>query len=79
MARENDLRQAVEQSLLPIYYQPIVDLATGSQLRRLRTLGCEYGQGFLFSEPLSCEETQALLTSWSPGGVAAQGDRVSRA
>ena len=29
LARQNELRQAVEQSLLPIHYQPIVDLATG--------------------------------------------------
>ncbi len=29
LARQNELRQAVEQSLLPIHYQPIVDLETG--------------------------------------------------
>jgi EAL domain-containing protein (putative c-di-GMP-specific phosphodiesterase class I) len=29
-ARENDLRQAVEESLLPVHYQPIVDLASGA-------------------------------------------------
>jgi diguanylate cyclase (GGDEF)-like protein/PAS domain S-box-containing protein len=29
MARENELRQAVERSLLEIHYQPIVELATG--------------------------------------------------
>ena len=29
LARENELRQAVEQSLLRVHYQPIVDLATG--------------------------------------------------
>jgi EAL domain-containing protein (putative c-di-GMP-specific phosphodiesterase class I) len=34
---ENDLRQAVEQSLLPIHYQPIVDLATG-RIRGLEAL-----------------------------------------
>ena len=31
------------------------------QLRRLRTLGCEYGQGYLFSRPLSGEATRALI------------------
>jgi diguanylate cyclase (GGDEF)-like protein/PAS domain S-box-containing protein len=30
VARENDLRQAVEESLLEVHYQPIVDLVNGS-------------------------------------------------
>lgn len=34
------------------------------QLRRLRTLGCEYGQGFLFSRPIACEATHTLLAQW---------------
>jgi EAL domain-containing protein (putative c-di-GMP-specific phosphodiesterase class I) len=42
-------------------------------------LGCEYGQGFLLSEPLSAEETQMLLASWSPAQVAVLGDRVTQA
>ena len=37
----------------------------GSQLRRLRALGCERGQGFLFSQPLSRPATEALLKGWS--------------
>jgi diguanylate cyclase (GGDEF)-like protein/PAS domain S-box-containing protein len=36
------------------------------QLRRLRDLGCEYGQGYLFSTPLSVEMTETLLAGWSP-------------
>ena len=36
VARENDLRQAVEQSLLEVHYQPIVDLAIGRDLRDSR-------------------------------------------
>jgi EAL domain-containing protein (putative c-di-GMP-specific phosphodiesterase class I) len=47
------------------------------QLRRLRTLGCEYGQGFLFSRPLSAERTRALLCSWSARDVAVIGDQVA--
>jgi EAL domain-containing protein (putative c-di-GMP-specific phosphodiesterase class I) len=50
-----------------------------AQLRRLRTLGCEYGQGFLFSEPVSADDTQALLASWSSEQVAAIGDRATPA
>jgi diguanylate cyclase (GGDEF)-like protein/PAS domain S-box-containing protein len=37
----------------------------GSQLRRLRALGCERGQGFLFSQPLSRQDTETLLKGWS--------------
>ena len=48
-----------------------------TQLRRLRKLGCEYGQGFLFSLPRSAEETQALLAGWSPTRAAELGGRVS--
>jgi diguanylate cyclase (GGDEF)-like protein/PAS domain S-box-containing protein len=46
------------------------------QLQRLRTLGCEYGQGFLFSPPLSAGDTEMLLVGWSPARTAALGDRV---
>jgi len=49
------------------------------QLQRLRTLGCEYGQGYLFSPAVSVQEAQVLLSSWRIDEVAALGDRVSRA
>jgi diguanylate cyclase (GGDEF)-like protein/PAS domain S-box-containing protein len=49
------------------------------QLRRLRALGCEYGQGFLFSEPLSGGQTETLLAGWSPARIAALGDRMTPA
>ena len=45
-----------------------------SQLRRLRMLGCEYGQGFVFSRPLSTGAIEELLTAWVPSEVAARGD-----
>jgi diguanylate cyclase (GGDEF)-like protein/PAS domain S-box-containing protein len=44
------------------------------QLQRLRTLGCEYGQGFMLAEPGTAEETRSLLASWSPTRVAELGD-----
>ncbi|MEA2217964.1 MAG: hypothetical protein QOJ35_590 [Solirubrobacteraceae bacterium] len=47
------------------------------QLRRLRTLGCEYGQGFLFSRPLSSEGIRSLIAGWSDAQVAALGDRAA--
>jgi EAL domain-containing protein (putative c-di-GMP-specific phosphodiesterase class I) len=50
-----------------------------NQFHRLRTLGCEYGQGFLFSPPLSAADTETLLASWAPARAAALGDRVASA
>jgi diguanylate cyclase (GGDEF)-like protein/PAS domain S-box-containing protein len=49
------------------------------QLQRLRTLGCEYGQGYLFSPPLCCDDAEVLLSSWRTGEIAALGDRVQPA
>lgn len=36
-------------------------IETIHQLHQLRILGCEYGQGFLFSRPVPLEEAEALL------------------
>ena len=36
-------------------------IETDAQLLALRSLGCEYGQGYLFGQPVSAEETHALL------------------
>jgi diguanylate cyclase (GGDEF)-like protein/PAS domain S-box-containing protein len=41
------------------------------QRDRLVALGCPYGQGFLFSEPISGEQMETLLLTWSPPAVAA--------
>ena len=46
------------------------------QLRRLRSLGCEFGQGYLFSRALSAQDTRALLESWSPSEIVALGAPV---
>ena len=62
---------------LPILRAIAEGIEDTEQLRALRSLGCQYGQGFLFSRPLSAPDTRALLESWSPaeavalvGGVA---------
>jgi EAL domain-containing protein (putative c-di-GMP-specific phosphodiesterase class I) len=34
---------------------------TREQLETLRTLGCDFAQGFLFSEPIPHDEAEALL------------------
>ena len=47
-----------------------------AQLERLRDLGCEYGQGFLFSPALSARDMEALLVGWSPTRAAALGEPV---
>jgi diguanylate cyclase (GGDEF)-like protein/PAS domain S-box-containing protein len=39
------------------------------QLERLRSLSCEYGQGYLFSPALSAEEMTAWLKSWVPADI----------
>ena len=42
-------------------------IETIHQLHQLRILGCEYGQGYLFSRPVNAEDAQAILedkTRW---------------
>jgi len=36
-------------------------IETKAQLEQLRSLGCEYGQGYLFSKPVNTEMTEILL------------------
>jgi diguanylate cyclase (GGDEF)-like protein/PAS domain S-box-containing protein len=50
-----------------------------AQLERLRSLRCDYGQGFLFSHPLSAEDTETLIARWSPDHAAALENKVSQA
>ena len=35
------------------------------QLRLLKRMGCDLGQGYLFSEPRPIDDIAALLTSWN--------------
>jgi EAL domain-containing protein (putative c-di-GMP-specific phosphodiesterase class I) len=42
-----------------------------AQLRRLRVLGCEFGQGHLFSPPVSAAGMADLLARWSPAATVA--------
>lgn len=41
------------------------------QLERLKSLGCDFGQGFLFSRALSAPDARKLLVSWSPHDLRA--------
>jgi diguanylate cyclase (GGDEF)-like protein/PAS domain S-box-containing protein len=40
------------------------------QLERLKSLGCDFGQGYLFSRPLSTPDARRLLEFWSPREIA---------
>lgn len=42
-----------------------------AQLRRLRSLGCEFGQGHLFSPAVSATDMAALLARWNPAEIVA--------
>lgn len=41
-------------------------IETKKQLYQLRSLKCEYGQGYLFAKPLACEQVEALLAQELP-------------
>lgn len=43
---------------------------TEEQLAQLRTLKCEYGQGYLFSRPVNAEAAGMLILEKSPKGIA---------
>jgi diguanylate cyclase (GGDEF)-like protein/PAS domain S-box-containing protein len=58
---------------LPVIAEGIEDT---EQARHLRALGCEYGQGFLFSRPLSAEGTERLLGSWRAEDAVLLGSAV---
>jgi sensor c-di-GMP phosphodiesterase-like protein len=60
-----DRRHALTQGL-PVIAQRI---EAPAQLRKLRALGCEFGQGHLFSPALSAADMAALLARWSPAEI----------
>jgi EAL domain-containing protein (putative c-di-GMP-specific phosphodiesterase class I) len=41
-----------------------------ADLRTLRGLGCDYGQGFYFAEPLTETEAARFLAAWEPANVS---------
>jgi EAL domain-containing protein (putative c-di-GMP-specific phosphodiesterase class I) len=43
-------------------------IETPLQLERLKALGCELGQGFLFAQALAVEEVEAMLAKGTPWG-----------
>lgn len=47
-------------------------IETAIQLDRLRKLGCEFGQGYLFSQALEAEPAEQLLRRQGARAAAAQ-------
>ena len=48
-------------------------IETIDQLHQLKTLKCEYGQGFLFSRPVPCEEAEQFVENrkrWATSGAS---------
>jgi EAL domain-containing protein (putative c-di-GMP-specific phosphodiesterase class I) len=46
-------------------------LESTAQLMRLRSLGCEYGQGHRFAPALAAADVRGLLAGWAPSQIAA--------
>jgi EAL domain-containing protein (putative c-di-GMP-specific phosphodiesterase class I) len=39
-------------------------IETPTQLRLLKNLGCEFGQGYLFAKPLPMEDAVMFIENW---------------
>jgi EAL domain-containing protein (putative c-di-GMP-specific phosphodiesterase class I) len=48
-----------------------------AQLNRLRELGCELGQGYLFSGPLSPADLEVMLGDWESAQIRASARRLA--
>jgi EAL domain-containing protein (putative c-di-GMP-specific phosphodiesterase class I) len=53
-------------------------IESAEQLRHLRGLGCEFGQGYLFSQALDAARTRSLLESWSAEEILALSGAAAR-
>jgi EAL domain-containing protein (putative c-di-GMP-specific phosphodiesterase class I) len=43
-------------------------IETAAQLEHLKALGCDFGQGFLFSRPLFADTAELMLAELAEGG-----------
>jgi EAL domain-containing protein (putative c-di-GMP-specific phosphodiesterase class I) len=81
ISEESDGSDVIVRSTVALAHSlglPVIaeGIESPDQLKRLRSLGCEFGQGFLFSRALTADDTRTLLESWSPGDVIALGAAV---
>ena len=72
---ENRANLAILEAIVTLAHQLGMEvvaegLQTAGQVKKLRALGCEYGQGHLFSRPLPGDEIEALLAGFSAGEPA---------
>lgn len=71
----NIARSVIEMGRSLDLYVTAEGIETPEQLSVLRELGCHYGQGYLFSEPVPVEEAESLadtfprelLSPWGSG------------
>jgi EAL domain-containing protein (putative c-di-GMP-specific phosphodiesterase class I) len=73
-ADDDDADEVIVRSTVAMAHSlglPVIaeGIETPRQLRRLHALGCEFGQGHLFSPALSAADTAALLARWRPEEV----------
>ena len=55
----------------------ILGVETVEQLEQLKALGCEYGQGYLFSPPVEHAEAEALMLRGLTPGWSEQPTRIT--
>jgi diguanylate cyclase (GGDEF)-like protein/PAS domain S-box-containing protein len=54
-------------------------METDEQLQKLKDLGCEYGQGYIVSEPLGRDQAEELIRKRIEEGMVDRPEKVSRA
>ena len=47
------------------------------QLALLRSIGCEYGQGYIFARPMAADELEPMIVAWDPEHHAVAEPRVT--
>ena len=63
-AEESSLGRAVVHIAKTLDLETAAEgIETAEELAALKSLGCRFGQGFLFSKPLPLDELEALIAS----------------